>query len=122
MVAQDGTLACPLADRTRLVLEAGRASTEPWDSRGGCRHMIVELLYFDLDAERFQELQILVVDFKFRVRGKSGNERRFVGRLFSLLAHSDGGFEDQKNIVAAFFDAGDDFGDLLGIRERFVDG
>jgi len=82
----------------------------------------VELFFFDLDPERFQELQILVVDFKFRVRGKGCNERRFVGRLFSLLAHSDGSFEDQKNIVAAFFDAGDDFGDLLGIRERFVDG
>ena len=42
--------------------------------------------------------------------------------LFALLADADGGFEDQKNVVAAFLDAGDDFGDLLGIGQRSVDG
>ena len=80
------------------------------------------LFFFDLDAERLQELEILIVDFKFRVGGKSGNQRRFVGGLFSLLAYSDGGLKDEENVVAALFDARDDFGDLFGIRKRFVDG
>ena len=50
------------------------------------------------------------------------NKGRFIRGLVALLADPDRGFEHQKNIVAAFFDAGDDFGDLFGIGERFVDG
>src|SRR5229473_2770809 len=78
--------------------------------------------FFDLDPERLQELEIRVVDFEFGVGGKRGDERGFVRRFFALLADADGGFEDQENIVAALLDAGDDLGNLLGIRERFVDG
>ena len=31
-------------------------------------------------------------------------------------------FEDQENVIAALFDARDNFGDLFRIREGFVDG
>jgi len=78
--------------------------------------------FFDFDAERFQELEILVADFEFGVGGESGDEGSFVGGFFALLAYADGGFEDEEDVVTAFFDAGDDFGDLFGVGERFVDG
>jgi hypothetical protein len=76
--------------------------------------------FFDFDAKRFQELEIRVIDFEFGVSGESGDEGSFVGGFFALLADTDGGFEDQENIVTALFDAGDDFGNLFGIGERFV--
>jgi hypothetical protein len=79
-------------------------------------------LFFDLDAERFQELQILIADFELGIGGQSGDEGSFVGGFFALLADADGGFENQENIVTALFDAGDNFGDLFGIGERLVDG
>ena len=84
--------------------------------------ILLFFFFFDLDAQRLEELQILIVNFEFRVGGESGNERGFVGGFFALLANADGGFEYEKNIVAAFFNAGDNFGDLFGVRERFVDG
>jgi hypothetical protein len=108
-----------LSMRGSGVAGAGRASVQPGQTG---RLSLRGLFFFDLDAERLQELEILIVDFKFRVGGKSGNQRCFVGGLFSLLAYSDGGLEDEENVVAALFDARDDFGDLFGIRERFVDG
>ena len=78
--------------------------------------------FFDLDAEGFQELEIGVADFEFRIGRERGDEGSLVGGFFTLLADADGGFEDQENIVAAFFDAGDNFGDLFGIGKGFVDG
>ncbi len=78
--------------------------------------------FFDFDAEGFEELEILVADFEFGIGGEGGDERSLVGGFFALLADADGGFEDQEDVVAAFFDAGDDFGDLFGIGERLVDG
>jgi hypothetical protein len=78
--------------------------------------------FFDFDAEGFQEFEILVADFKFGVGRESGNQGSLVGRFFPLLADADGGFEDEENVVAAFFDAGDDFGNLFGIGKRLVDG
>jgi len=82
------------------------------------------LLFFflDLDAEGLQELEILVADFEFGVGGESSDEGSLVGGFLALLADADGGFEDQENVVAALFDAGDNFGDLFGIGERLVDG
>ena len=44
-----------------------------------------------------------------------------VGRVFALLADANRGFEDEKNVVAAFLDAGNDFGDRFGIGQRLVD-
>ena len=41
--------------------------------------------------------------------------------MFALLADADGGFEDEKNVVAAFLDAGNHFGDRFGIGQRLVD-
>lgn len=78
--------------------------------------------FFDLNAERFEELQVLIVDFEFRIGGKSGNQGSLVGGFLTLFTHADGGFEDQENIIAALFNARDNLGDLFGIRERFVDG
>ena len=80
------------------------------------------LLFIDLDAQRLQKFKVLVVDLEFRIRGQSGHQRSLVRRFFSLLAHPDGGFEDQEDIVSTFFDAGDNLRDLLGVGERFVDG
>src|SRR4029077_11413563 len=37
-------------------------------------------------------------------------------------AYADRGFEYQENVVAAFFDAGDNFGDCFRVRKRFVYG
>jgi len=37
------------------------------------------------------------------------------------FADADRGFENQKNVVAAFLDAGNDLGDRFGIGQRFVD-
>jgi hypothetical protein len=94
------------------------------DSRGGCLHIVLFFLFFffDFDAEGFQEFEILVADFEFGVGGESSDQGSLVGGFFALLADADGSFEDQKNVVAAFFDAGDDFGDLFGIGKRFVNG
>lgn len=81
-----------------------------------------KLFFFDFDAEGFQELEVWSLTLN------SGLVERVVTRevlsalFFALLADADGGLENEKNIVAAFFDAGDDFGDLLGIGKRFVDG
>ncbi len=80
------------------------------------------LFVLDFDAKLLQELEILVVDLELGVGGESGDERSFVGRLFALLADTNGGFKDQKNVVAALFDARDYFGNLFRIGERFVDG
>jgi len=82
-----------------------------------CRSaLLFFFLFLDLDPQRFQELQILVVDLKFRIGRERSDEGSLVGGFFALLAHADGGFEDQKNIVAAFLDSGDDFSDLFGVR------
>ena len=50
-----------------------------------------------------------------------GDQGSLVGGVFALLADADGGFENQKNVVAAFLDAGHDFGDRFGIGKRLVD-
>jgi hypothetical protein len=78
--------------------------------------------FFDFDAEGFQEFEILVVDFEFRIGGEGSDEGSFVGGFFALLADADGGFEDQEDVVATLFNSRDDFGDLFGIGERLVDG
>src|SRR5580700_1670080 len=78
--------------------------------------------FFDSDAEGFQELHVLIADFEFGIGRESGNQGSLVGGFFALLADADGGFENQEYVVSAFFDAGDDFGDLFGIGERLVDG
>ena len=80
------------------------------------------LVFVNFDAKRFQKLEILVVDFEFGISGESGDEGGFVGGFFALFTYADGGFEDEENIIAAFFDAGDNFGDLFRIGKRFIDG
>ena len=77
---------------------------------------------FDLNAEGLEELEILIVDLEFGIGGESGNKGSLVGSFFTLLADADGGFEDEKDVVTALFDAGDDFGDLFGVGKRLVDG
>jgi hypothetical protein len=81
----------------------------------------VAFFFFDLDAERFQELQILVADFEFWIRGKRGNQGSLVRGLFALLAHSDGGFKNEEDVISAVFDPGNNLGNLLGVRQGFVD-
>src|ERR1700683_2026764 len=79
-------------------------------------------VFFDLDAQRFEELQVLIADFEFWIGAEGGDERGLVGGFVARLADADGGFEHQKNIVTAFFDAGDDFGNLVGVGQRLIDG
>src|ERR1700691_4052670 len=74
-----------------------------------------ELFFFDFDTEGFQELKILIVDLKFGVGRECGDDSGFIRGFVALLADPDRGFKDQKNIVAAFLNAGDDFGDLFGV-------
>ena len=74
MVAQEEKLPGTVGDGGVYVTEAGRAS--PW--AGQPRRLPLrqrgDLLFFDLNAERFQEFQILVVDLEFRVGGEGGDE------------------------------------------------
>ena len=41
--------------------------------------------------------------------------------MFTLFADADGGFKYKKNVVTAFLDAGNDFGDRFGIGKRLID-
>ena len=102
----------------------GKREQEFGSGRRTAEAAVLHGLFFflDFDTERFEELEILIVDFEFGIGGESGDQGSLVGGFFALLAHADGGFEHQKNVVTAFFDAGDDFGDLFGIREGLVDG
>ena len=77
---------------------------------------------FNLDAQGFQKLQVLVADLEFRVGTEGGDKRSLIGRVFALLADANGGLKYKENVVAAFFNAGNDFGDLFGVGKRFVDG
>ena len=45
--------------------------------------------FFDLDTERFQEFEILIVDFEFRVGGEGGDQRGLVGGFFALLTDGE---------------------------------
>jgi hypothetical protein len=67
------------------------------------------IFFVDLDAERFQKLQILIADLEFRIGRKRSDKGCFVCGFIALLAHPDGSFKDQENIVSTFFDAGHDF-------------
>ena|SRR5580765_3563264 len=80
------------------------------------------LCFLDFDAKRFQELQVLVADLELGVSAESGDEGSLVAAGDTLFANPDGGFEDEKNIVAAFLDAGYDFGNLLRVGQRLIDG
>jgi hypothetical protein len=100
---------------------SGGALLLPGQPRRLSLHDLFFFFFFDLDAEGFEELEVLVADFEFGVGGEGGDERSLVGGFLALLADADGGFEDQEDVVTAFLDAGDDFGDLFGIGERLVD-
>jgi hypothetical protein len=74
----------------------------------------------NLDAQRLEKFQILIADLEFRIRTEGGDQGSLVGGALALFADADGGFENKKNIVAAFLDAGNNLGDLLGIGQRSV--
>jgi len=78
------------------------------------------MFFVDFDAQRFEEFQILITDLQLRIGGHSGDERSLVWRLFALLAHADRRFQDQENVIATLFNAGHNFRNLLGVRQRFV--
>jgi hypothetical protein len=82
------------------------------------------LFFVELDAERLEKLEILIADLEFGIGAERacGNQGSVVGAVFSLFADADGGFEDEEDVVAAFFDSGDDLGDRFGVGERFVNG
>jgi hypothetical protein len=70
----------------------------------------------NLDAQRLEELEVLIADLELR-----RHQRRLFARLLARLADSDRGFQHQKDIVTAFFDSGNDVGDGLGISQRLID-
>src|ERR1700722_1614440 len=106
--------------KTEIQREVSKRKSRSLRSEVRSRFLLL-FLFLNFDAKGLEKLQILVVDFEFGVGGQRSNEGSFVGSFFALLADADGRFEDKKNVVAAFFDPGDDFGDLFGIRERLVD-
>jgi len=85
------------------------------------RLLFLFFVVFNLDAERFEEFQILIADFEVGIGAERGDKRGLVGSVFALFADADGGFENQENVIAAFLDAGHDFGDRFGIGQRLVD-
>ena len=89
-----------------------------------CASRLLDFFLFlpDLDAEGFEEFYVLIVDFEFGVGAEGGDEGSLVSPGHALFADADGGFEDEEDVVAAFLDAGDDFGDLFGLGQRFIDG
>ena len=62
----------------------------------------------------FEKLQILIADLEFGIGAESGDQGSLVAGVFALFADADRGFEDEENIVAAFLNAGNDIGDVLG--------
>jgi hypothetical protein len=108
-----------------VVGRVGASSVEN-DPKGGGQecppHTSLRGVFFDLDAQGFQEFEVLIADFEFGIAAEGGDQGSLVGGFVAGLADADGGFEYQENVVAAFFDAGDDFGDLIGVGERLVDG
>src|ERR1700732_1239744 len=70
----------------------------------------------NLDAERLEELQVLIVGLEL-----SSPQRRLFAGFLATLAYPDGGFQHQEDIVAALFDSRRDIGDGLGIRQGLVD-
>src|ERR1700680_4831464 len=50
--------------------------------------------FLDLDTQRFEKLEILIVDLEFGICGQSGDQRRLVGGFLALLANPNGGLKD----------------------------
>jgi hypothetical protein len=80
------------------------------------------LFFFDFNAKRFQKFQVLVADLELGVGAEGGNQGSLVAAGHALFADTDGGLEDEKNIVTAFLDASYDFGNLLRVSQRLIDG
>ena len=78
-------------------------------------------VFVDFNAQRLQELQILIIDFEGGIGSERGYEGGLVVRFLALLADADGSFEDQEDVVAALFDARHDLGNGIGIGQRLVD-
>lgn len=74
-------------------------------------------VFLNLDAEGFQELQVLVADLQFGIAGEGGDQGGLFRGLFAGFAYADGGFQYEKDVVSAFFDSGNDFGDSLGVGQ-----
>jgi len=77
--------------------------------------------FFDLDSKGLEKLQILIANLQLGIGAERGDQRSLVGSVFALLADPYRSFENEENVVAAFLDAGHDFGDRFGIGQRLVD-
>lgn len=82
----------------------------------GLPAVVLRGVVLNLDAQRLEELQILIADLEF-----SGHQRRLFAGLLTRLADPDRGFQHQKDIVSALFDSGNDIGNGLGISQRLID-
>lgn len=82
---------------------------------------LVVVFFVNLDAEGLEKLQILIADLELGIGAEGGDQGSLVGGVFALLADADGGFENEENVVAAFLDTGNDFGDRFGVGQRLID-
>ena len=63
--------------------------------RSGRPRRARDLFFFlDLDTQRFEKLEVLIVDLEFGICRQSGDQRRLVGGFLALLADPDGGLKD----------------------------
>jgi hypothetical protein len=83
--------------------------------------MLLVAFVVDLDAERLEKFKILIADLELGIGAEGRYQGSLVGGVFALLADADGGFENEENVVAAFLDTGNDFGDRFGVGQRLVD-
>lgn len=83
------------------------------EARSGC-------IVLDLDSKRFQELEILIVDFQLGVAGQGRNHGSLVRGFFARLADPDGSLQHEKDVVTAVLDPRYYLGDLLRIRQGFI--
>jgi hypothetical protein len=56
------------------------------------RQALLIVLFIELDAEGFEELQILIADLEFGIGAKGRYQGSLVGGVFALLADADGCF------------------------------
>ena len=100
----------------------GRPRVRPaLHSLRGAGPALVLFFFVQFDAEGFEKLQILIADLEFGIGAEGRDQGSLIGCVFALFADADGGLENEENVVSAFLDAGNDFGDRFGIGKRLID-
>src|ERR1051326_7708026 len=74
------------------------------------------------DLQRLEEFHVLRIELELGDPGAGGDSGPAARRLLVLLVESNGGFQDQEDIVSPSLNPGDNVGDLLRFGERLADG